>query len=71
MLASIPTKLWDIRAPLGALFKIKTFDEALAIYIKILRDKTVSSAEELLLRPLSTNNKSQGKFPLQVRLFRK
>jgi hypothetical protein len=53
------------------MFKIKTFEQALEIYIKILNDKTLSTSEELLLKPISTNMGSGKKFPLQVKLFRK
>lgn len=51
--------------------KIETFDEALALYLKILSNKTIPQMDIFRLRPLATNKGSGKRLPLQVTMFRK
>jgi hypothetical protein len=63
-------KLWALAEPLTALWEIKTFDQALSIYMQILKDKSIPSLDVFLLRPLITSVGSTKKLPFQVKMFR-
>lgn len=64
-------KSWEIINPLRNMSKITTFDQAMGIYVNILKNKTLSSSGAFLLEPMVTNVGSSKKFPLQIKLYRR